>query len=31
MVADTFHKFALEQVRPHAEHVHRTNDDIPES
>lgn len=31
MVADTFHRFALEQVRPHAEHVHRTNGDIPES
>jgi (2S)-methylsuccinyl-CoA dehydrogenase len=31
MVADMFHRFALEQVRPHAEHVHRTNADIPES
>ena len=31
MVADTFHRFAFEQVRPHAEHVHRTNADIPES
>ena len=31
MVSDMFHRFALEQVRPHAEHVHRTNDDIPES
>jgi (2S)-methylsuccinyl-CoA dehydrogenase len=31
MVADTFHRFALEQVRPHAEHVHRSNTDIPES
>jgi (2S)-methylsuccinyl-CoA dehydrogenase len=31
MVADTFHRFALEQVRPHAEHVHRANADIPES
>jgi (2S)-methylsuccinyl-CoA dehydrogenase len=31
MVADTFHRFALEQVRPHAEHVHRDNADIPES
>ncbi len=31
MVADTFHRFALERVRPHAEHVHRTNADIPES
>jgi (2S)-methylsuccinyl-CoA dehydrogenase len=31
MVAETFHRFALEQVRPHAEHVHRANADIPES
>lgn len=31
MVAETFHRFAEEQVRPHAEHVHRTNGDIPES
>ena len=31
MVADTFHRFAEQQVRPHAEHVHRANDDIPES
>jgi (2S)-methylsuccinyl-CoA dehydrogenase len=31
MVADTFHRFALEQVRPHAEHVHRANADIPDS
>jgi len=31
MVEDLFHRFALEQVRPHAEHVHRTNADIPES
>jgi (2S)-methylsuccinyl-CoA dehydrogenase len=30
-VADLFHRFAQEQVRPHAEHVHRTNADIPES
>jgi (2S)-methylsuccinyl-CoA dehydrogenase len=30
-VADLFHRFALEQVRPHAEHVHRTNADIPET
>jgi (2S)-methylsuccinyl-CoA dehydrogenase len=30
-VADLFHRFALEQVRPHAEHVHRTNSDIPET
>ena len=31
MVSDMFHRFALEEVRPHAEHVHRTNGDIPES
>ena len=31
MVSDMFHRFALEQVKPHAEHVHRTNADIPES
>jgi (2S)-methylsuccinyl-CoA dehydrogenase len=31
MVGDLFHRFAEEQVRPHAEHVHRTNGDIPES
>ncbi len=31
MVSATFHRFALEQVRPHAEHVHRANSDIPES
>ena len=31
MVANMFHRFALEEVRPHAEHVHRTNGDIPES
>jgi (2S)-methylsuccinyl-CoA dehydrogenase len=31
MVGDTFHRFAEEQVRPHAEEVHRTNGDIPES
>ncbi|MHB1209267.1 MAG: acyl-CoA dehydrogenase family protein [Acidimicrobiales bacterium] len=31
MVSETFHRFAEEQVRPHAEHVHRTNADIPES
>jgi (2S)-methylsuccinyl-CoA dehydrogenase len=30
-VADLFHRFAEEQVRPHAEQVHRTNADIPES
>ncbi|MFI5036812.1 MAG: acyl-CoA dehydrogenase family protein [Acidimicrobiales bacterium] len=31
MVAETFHRFALQRVRPHAEHVHRDNADIPES
>ena len=31
MVRNMFHRFAEEQVRPHAEHVHRTNADIPES
>jgi (2S)-methylsuccinyl-CoA dehydrogenase len=31
MVASMFHRFADEEVRPHAEHVHRTNGDIPES
>jgi (2S)-methylsuccinyl-CoA dehydrogenase len=31
MVANVFHRFAEEQVRPHAEHIHRTNADIPES
>ena len=27
---ETFHRFAEDKVRPHAEHVHRTNGDIPE-
>lgn len=31
MVASTFHRFAELEVRPHAEHVHRHNSDIPES
>ncbi len=31
MVADTFRRFSDEQVRPHAEHVHRHNADVPES
>ncbi len=31
LVAATFHRFAEERVRPHAEHVHRENADIPES
>ena len=30
LVRDTFHRFAEEQVRPRAEHIHRTNGDIPE-
>ncbi|HUC05141.1 MAG TPA: acyl-CoA dehydrogenase family protein [Acidimicrobiales bacterium] len=30
LVRETFHRFAEEKVRPHAEHVHRANDDIPE-
>ena len=30
MVQDTFRRFAEEKVRPVAEHVHRTNGDIPE-
>ncbi len=30
MVRQTFHRFAEEKVRPHAEHVHRTNGDVPE-
>ena len=31
LVQEVFRRFADEQVRPHAEHVHRTNGDIPES
>ncbi|MDA8379863.1 MAG: acyl-CoA/acyl-ACP dehydrogenase [Actinomycetota bacterium] len=30
LVRETFHRFAADQVRPNAEHVHRTNSDIPE-
>jgi (2S)-methylsuccinyl-CoA dehydrogenase len=30
LVADTFRRFAEDRIRPHAEHVHRTNGDIPE-
>jgi (2S)-methylsuccinyl-CoA dehydrogenase len=30
LVRETFHRFAEERVRPHAEHVHRENLDIPE-
>jgi (2S)-methylsuccinyl-CoA dehydrogenase len=31
LARETFHRFAENEVRPHAEHVHRTNGDIPES
>ena len=31
LVRETFHRFAADKVRPHAEHVHRANDDIPEA
>ena len=30
MVRDTFHRFAEDKIRPVAEHIHRTNADIPE-
>jgi len=30
LVSETFHRFAEDKVRPHAEHVHRANGDIPE-
>lgn len=30
MVADTFRNFADKVIKPHAEHVHRTNADVPE-
>ncbi len=30
MVADTFRSFAEKVIKPHAEHVHRTNADVPE-
>ncbi|HXZ63050.1 MAG TPA: acyl-CoA dehydrogenase family protein [Acidimicrobiales bacterium] len=30
LVRETFHRFAEDKVRPHAEHVHRQNADIPE-
>ncbi len=30
MVADTFRAFADKVIKPHAEHVHRNNDDVPE-
>jgi (2S)-methylsuccinyl-CoA dehydrogenase len=30
MVQDTFRRFAEQQIKPEAEHVHRTNADVPE-
>jgi (2S)-methylsuccinyl-CoA dehydrogenase len=30
LAADTFRRFAADKIRPIAEHVHRTNSDIPE-
>lgn len=30
LVRETFRRFSVERVRPNAEHVHRTNGDIPE-
>ncbi len=30
MVRDTFHRFAADKIRPVAEHIHRTNADIPD-
>ena len=30
MVRDTFHRFAEDKIRPVAEHIHRTNSDIPD-
>jgi (2S)-methylsuccinyl-CoA dehydrogenase len=30
LVRETFHRFAQEVIRPHAEHIHRANADIPE-
>jgi (2S)-methylsuccinyl-CoA dehydrogenase len=31
MVQDSFRAFAVNEIAPHAEHVHRTNGDVPES
>jgi (2S)-methylsuccinyl-CoA dehydrogenase len=31
LARETFHRFAENEIRPHAERVHRTNSDIPES
>ncbi|MGH9007572.1 MAG: acyl-CoA dehydrogenase family protein, partial [Acidimicrobiales bacterium] len=30
LVSETFHRFAKDKVRPHAEEVHRSNGDVPE-
>ncbi len=30
LVQDTFRRFGEDQIKPHAEHVHRTNGDVPE-
>jgi (2S)-methylsuccinyl-CoA dehydrogenase len=30
LVRETFHRFADDQIRPRAEHIHRANTDIPE-
>ena len=30
LVRETFHRFAEDQIRPRAEHIHRANTDIPE-
>jgi (2S)-methylsuccinyl-CoA dehydrogenase len=30
LARETFHRFAENEIRPHAEHVHRANGDIPE-
>jgi (2S)-methylsuccinyl-CoA dehydrogenase len=30
LVRESFHRFAEEQIRPRAEHIHRANTDIPE-
>ncbi|MGA2123116.1 MAG: acyl-CoA dehydrogenase family protein [Acidimicrobiales bacterium] len=31
LLSSTFHRFAEREIRPHAERVHRTNADVPES
>ncbi len=31
MLSSTFRRFAEREIRPHAEHVHRTNADVPET